>query len=427
MKTPLLLIAAFTTLMLGCQAEADLNPPSSAIPVKTVQIQHANMSFPIRTVGTLTRDTEMNLSFKIGGIVDRIMVSEGQKVKKYQLLATLKTTEISNQTLQAKNALEKAERDFQRIKELYANPLATSSTDLYVNINRSKAAMLGIPISTIDFTVRAALTGAEVSRYQDEEGETHDIVVRLPVENKPSLKDLHKIYLPTAQSALVSLDQIARIEFKESPTVISHLKMQRNASITSGVLTNCSVTDATNNIVAKLENMNWPEGYRFEISGEQESRQESLGGLGQAMIIAILSIFGVLVLQFRSFVQPFIIFAALPLAIIGSILTLFIVGLSFSFTAFVGLTSLIGIVINDSIILVDYTNQLQRHGMQTLESIKLAAETRFMPVVLTTATTVAGGTLWAPLGWTIIGGLVLATFLTLIIVPVLYSLIEGKK
>jgi len=291
--------------------------------------------------------------------------------------------------------------------------------------------MLGIPISTIDFTVRAALTGAEVSRYQDEEGETHDIVVHLPVENKPSIKDLHKIYLPTAQGALVSLDQIARIEFKESPTVISHLKMQRNASVTSDVLTDYSVTDATNNIVAKLEKMNWPEGYRFEISGEQES----LGGLGQAMIIAILSIFGVLVLQFRSFVQPFIIFAALPLAIIGSILTLFIVGLSFSFTAFVGLTSLIGIVINDSIILVDYTNQLQRNGMQTLESIKLAAETRFMPVVLTIATTVAGllpltlagGTLWAPLGWTIIGGLVLATFLTLIIVPVLYSLIEGKK
>lgn len=342
------------------------------------------------------------------------------------------------------NNLETLKRLAKQVEEIIANepgaintanPLATSSTDLYVNINHSKAAMLGIPISTIDFTVRAALTGAEVSRYQDEEGETHDIVVRLPVENKPSVKDLHKIYLPTASGALVSLDQIARIEFKESPTVISHLKMQRNASVTSDVLTDYSVTDATNNIVAKLEKMNWPEGYRFEISGEQESRQESLGGLGQAMIIAILSIFGVLVLQFRSFVQPFIIFAALPLAIIGSILTLFIVGLSFSFTAFVGLTSLIGIVINDSIILVDYTNQLQRNGMQTLESIKLAAETRFMPVVLTTATTVAGllpltlagGTLWAPLGWTIIGGLVLATFLTLIIVPVLYSLIEGRK
>jgi|GEM_PF-2549786 len=122
MKTPLLLIAAFTILMLGCQAEGDLNPPSSAIPVKTVQIQHANMSFPIRTVGTLTRDTEMNLSFKIGGIVDRIMVSEGQKVKKYQLLATLKTTEISNQTLQAKNALEKAERRFSAHQKTVCQP-----------------------------------------------------------------------------------------------------------------------------------------------------------------------------------------------------------------------------------------------------------------------------------------------------------------
>lgn len=141
MKTPLLLIAAFTTLVLGCQAEADLNPPSSAIPVKTVQIQRANMSFPVRTVGTLTRDTEMNLSFKIGGIVDRIAVSEGQKVKKGQLLASLKTTEIHNQVLQTKNALEKAERDFQRIKELYADKVATleqyQNLETALNIARS--------------------------------------------------------------------------------------------------------------------------------------------------------------------------------------------------------------------------------------------------------------------------------------------------
>ncbi len=312
-----------------------------------------------------------------------------------------------------------------------SNPLGTSSTDLHVNINRSKAAMLGIPISTIDFTVRAALTGAEVSQYQDDEGETHDIVVRLPVENKPAINDLKKIYLPTATGALVSLEQVARIEFKESPTAISHFKMQRNANVTADVLPDFSVTDATNNIVAKLEKKAWPEGYRFEISGEQESRQESFGGLGQAVIISLLSIFGVLVLQFRSFVQPFIIFAALPLAIIGSILALFVVGLSFSFTAFIGLTSLIGIVINNSIILVDFTNQLRRDGLELLDALKQAAETRFLPIILTTATTVAGllpltlagGTLWAPLGWTIIGGLLVSTFLTLIVVPVLYSLV----
>ncbi len=313
-----------------------------------------------------------------------------------------------------------------------SNPLGTSSTDLHVNINRSKTAMLGIPISTIDFTVRAALTGAEVSQYQDEEGETHDIVVRLPVKNKPTIDDLKKIYLPTASGALVSLEQVARFEFKEGPTAISHFKMQRNANVTADVLTDYSVTDATNNIVAKLEQMSWPDGYRFEISGEQESRQESLGGLGQAVIISMLSIFGVLVLQFRSFVQPFIIFAALPLAIIGSILALFVVGLSFSFTAFIGLTSLIGIVINNSIILVDFTNQLRRDGLELLDALKQAAETRFLPIVLTTATTVAGllpltlagGTLWAPLGWTIIGGLMVSTFLTLIVVPALYSLVE---
>jgi len=138
----------------------------------------------------------------------------------------------------------------------------------------------------------------------------------------------------------------------------------------------------------------------------------------------------VLVLQFRSFSQPFIIFSAFPLAMIGSILALFITGYSFSFTAFIGLISLIGIVVNNSIILVDYINKLIDDGMEKLAAVKLAGETRFTPIVLTTLTTIGGllpltlrgGTLWAPMGWTIIGGLLVSTFMSLLVVPVLYRM-----
>jgi len=132
--------------------------------------------------------------------------------------------------------------------------------------------------------------------------------------------------------------------------------------------------------------------------------------------------------------QPLIVFIAIPLAIIGSIFALLITGYSFSFTAFIGLTSLVGIVINNSIILVDYTNQLRKAGTGIRDAIKEAGETRFMPIILTTATTVGGllpltlggGTLWAPMGWTIIGGLMVSTFLTLVIVPVFYELFSKK-
>jgi multidrug efflux pump subunit AcrB len=151
----------------------------------------------------------------------------------------------------------------------------------------------------------------------------------------------------------------------------------------------------------------------------------------RAGLIAIIGIFAVLVLQFRSFSQPFIIFSALPLALIGSVLALFITGYSFSFTALIGLISLIGIVVNNSIILVDYINKLREEGLDKLVSIKQAGETRFTPFVLTTLTTIwgllpltlRGGTLWAPMGWTIIGGLLVSTFLSLLVVPVLYRIL----
>jgi len=145
--------------------------------------------------------------------------------------------------------------------------------------------------------------------------------------------------------------------------------------------------------------------------------------------IAIIGIYAVLVLQFRSFAQPLIVFTAVPLAVIGSILALLITGNTFSFTAFVGLTSLVGIVVNNSIILVDYTNKLQDEGNELISALKDAGETRFKPILFTTATTIGGllpltlggGTLWAPMGWTIIGGLATSTILTLIVVPVLYK------
>jgi multidrug efflux pump subunit AcrB len=149
-----------------------------------------------------------------------------------------------------------------------------------------------------------------------------------------------------------------------------------------------------------------------------------------AALIAIIAIFSVLVLQFRSFVQPMLIFVALPFALIGMIWALLLTGNTFSFTAFIGLTSLIGIVVNNSILLVDYTNILRREGNSITEALKIAGEIRFTPIILTSLTTIMGllpltlrgGTLWAPLGWTIIGGLLVSTMLTLIMLPVFYKM-----
>ena len=174
--------------------------------------------------------------------------------------------------------------------------------------------------------------------------------------------------------------------------------------------------------------MEWTDGYSWFAGGTFEEQQEGFAGMIRALMVAILGIFAVLVLQFRSFLQPLIVFAAVPLAFVGAVLALLVTGNTFSFTVFIGITSLVGIVINNSIILVDYANRMVAAGDDVDEALRKAGETRFQPIILTTVTTVSGllpltlvgSSLWSPLGWTIIGGLLTSTVLTLLLVPALY-------
>ena len=316
------------------------------------------------------------------------------------------------------------------------NPIGTSKEDLRVNIKRRKAGMLGVQLLDIDRTVRTCMAGMPVSQYQDSEGKEYDIVVRLPVDEKPNIADLtDKIYLTSVIGAQIPLKQLASFDFEPSPQQITHRDLDRSVTITADVLGDHPVSEATNVVIDKLDEYKWPRGYRYSVGGEAENTEQSFGGMEKAIVIAMIGIFAVLILQFRSFSQPLIVFAAIPLAVIGSILALLITGNTFSFTAFVGLTSLVGIVVNNAIILVDYTNKLQAEGKELVSALQEAGETRFRPIIFTTATTIGGllpltlrgGTLWAPMGWTIIGGLAVSTALTLIVVPVLYKIFTPKS
>ena len=314
------------------------------------------------------------------------------------------------------------------------NPLTIDKTNLKVAINKDKAGMLGVPIAEIDRTIRTAITGVPIATFSDKDGKDYEIVTRMPFDEKVSVNDFDKIYVNSVTGAAVPLKQLAKLEFESNPPQINHYATERNAQVLANVEDGFNVLALTNELIEKLEALDMPDGYRFSYGGEYENSQESFGNLGQLLIIAVLGIFAVLILQFRSFVQPFVVLSAIPFAFIGSIIALYLTGWSFSFFAFVGFTSLVGIVVNTSIILVDYTNQLIARGIPKLEAIQTATETRFTPILLTTFTTILGllpltltnSGLWSPMGWTIIGGMISSTFLTLLIVPILYKWLTPK-
>jgi len=188
-------------------------------------------------------------------------------------------------------------------------------------------------------------------------------------------------------------------------------------------------------MVSFLEQYNLPQGMHYSLGGEEESRQESFSGLAKIMIITAIGIFGVLVLQFKSFLQPLIIFSSIPFAMAGSILGLYFTNLSFSMMAFIGLISLFGIVVNNAIILIDTTNRNIIGGFDTDEAILSASVTRFTPILLTTLTTIVGllpltilgGGLWQPLGVVLISGLCVSAVSSFLLVPILTGIFTRNE
>lgn len=316
------------------------------------------------------------------------------------------------------------------------NPLSIAKTDIKIKVNRDKAALLHVSLLDLDQTLRATLNGLMIDNVSiDKDDEEYPLIIRLPFVEEPTINDFQKVYITNQMGQDIPLNQLASIEFEEDYALINHFNTERNTAITANVIDPDKTRQYTEAIIPQLEAYNWPEGYSYYMGGEYETQTESFGDLGILLISSLILIFAVLVLQFRSITQPLIIFSAIPLAISGSFIALFISGWSFSFFAFVGFISLVGIVVNNSIILVDYTNQLIAEGADKIQAIETAAKRRFTPIVLTTLTTIlglmpltfSGTSLWSPLGWTLIGGMISSTLLTLLVVPILYKWLTRSK
>jgi multidrug efflux pump subunit AcrB len=316
----------------------------------------------------------------------------------------------------------------------WKNPLSETMTDIRIAVNTDKAGLFGIPGIEIDRTVRLALAGIEVGKYREANGKEYAIKVRLPKDTANTLATLDKIYVSSLSGAQIPLSQLARIEFESSPTLIEHYNQERYNLISSYVKTGYNTDRVTKEILAKIDAVKLPEGFKIIPSGEIEGRQESFGGVGIAIMVAIFGIFAILILEFRTFKSTLIVLSVIPLGIMGGIVALYLTGFTLSFAAAVGFVALIGIEIKNSILLVDFTNQLRQQGVELNEAIIKAGEVRFLPVILTTMTAIGGllpialgdSNLYSPLAWVIIGGLITSTLLARLVPPVMYKLLPPK-
>ena len=307
------------------------------------------------------------------------------------------------------------------------NPIGIANTELAIAIDYDKAALSGIDINQLDNAVQTALSGTFIGQFNDINGENYPILVRRP---KSDLNGLSDITIVNQLGESIPLGQFVEIKLQKGRTDFFHYQKLRMARVSADAAQGYSVQEITSEVVNYLDNYALPAGMYYILGGEEESRQESFAGLSQIMLITAIGIFAILVLQFKSFLQPLIIFTSIPFAMTGAILGLYLTNLSFSMMAFIGLISLFGIVVNNAIILIDTTNRNLSTGLAKKEAILLASSTRFTPILLTTITTIGGllpltlfgGSLWQPLGVVIISGLCISAIASFIIVPILTEL-----
>lgn len=314
------------------------------------------------------------------------------------------------------------------------NPVTHLKSDIKVDINKEKSQMLGVPTVTIDRTVRLAVAGLNVGKYSDVNGDDVEILLTKANQGQSTLEALENLYVNNQQGKAIPLSQVADLKLESSPININHFDKIRMVSVTAFVAKGYLVDKVINDVISKMDTMTLPAGYSYGMGGEVESRQESFGGFESVIIVTIFLFIAVLVLEFGTFKSTLIVLSVIPLGIVGAVLALLFTGNSLSFVAIIGLIALAGIEVKNTILLVDFTNQLREQGKSLEDAIREAGEVRFLPIILTSMTAIGGlmpiawssNPLISPLAIVLIGGLISSTLLSRVVTPVVYKLIPPR-
>ncbi|WP_010648297.1 efflux RND transporter permease subunit [Oceanobacillus massiliensis] len=316
------------------------------------------------------------------------------------------------------------------------NPTSAASEgipQMTISIDEEKAATYGLTEEQISGQIQLQFTGQTATKYR-ENGQEMDVTLLYPVDERSTINDMEdmKVQLPTGES--LALEQVADFEEIQGPVSLLRENQQPQMNVTSEIIDR-DLASVAADVEAKLDTMSLPEGYSITIGGQAEDMADSFTDLAIALIFSIFLVYAVMAVQFENFLQPFIIMFALPTSIVGVLGGLFITNLSISIPGFIGLIMLAGIVVNNSIVLVDYINILRDRGVERYEAITEAGRSRLRPILMTTLTTVLamiplgmglgeGAEMQQPLAVTIIFGLSVSSIFTLFFVPVIYTFFD---
>ncbi|HZT32694.1 MAG TPA: efflux RND transporter permease subunit [Bryobacteraceae bacterium] len=307
--------------------------------------------------------------------------------------------------------------------------------EVRVVVNRQAAGDLGLDLGTVAATVRGLVAGQVVSQFEDPDGDSYDVRLRVDPSERTRSGDLLRLDLPAhGGTGLVPLMQVAALEDATAPSKVRHRDLMREIRVSASPAGR-SLGEVINEIKERAAKLDLPAGYRIDYTGEAEDMRESFGYVGQSLALAVVLIYAILASQFRSFLQPLAIMLSLPLSLVGVAGMLYLVKDTLNMMSLIGLILLMGLVTKNAILLVDFANVQRRGGMERREALITAARIRLRPILMTTLAMIfgmlplafewgAGAEFRAPMARAVIGGLITSTLLTLIVVPVVYTLLD---
>ena len=346
------------------------------------------------------------------------------------------------QTSDSYENLNRVVRQF--LDEMAKNPgivqpdidLRMNKPELRIVIDRDKAADMGVSVDVVARALETTLGGRQVTRYK-RDAEQYDVIIQNRASGRDVPQDIENINVRGRNDVMVPLSALVKTRESVSPRELNHFGQRRSVTITANLSADYSLGEALTFMDATATKVLKP-GYTTDLNGTSREFRKSQGALALVFVMALLFIFLVLAAQFESFVDPMVIMLSVPLSMIGALLALKWSGGSLNVYSQIGLITLVGLITKHGILIVEFTNQLREHGMQTVEAVIKASSQRLRPILMTTGAMVlgaiplalstgAGAESRTQIGWVIVGGMSLGTVLTVFVVPTMYMLFARDK